>query len=163
MLELRIGQAIHPVAATRYLPASLIELEITESALMEDPEEAVRLLRSLRAAGLSLSIDDFGTGYSSLAYISKFPISKLKVDRSFVRDLGSDTADAAVINAVIAMGHSMGLSVIAEGVETIAQLDYLRGRGCDEAQGFLFSPAVPAAEFIATVRRMDGGADPATP
>ncbi|MFA5939329.1 MAG: EAL domain-containing protein [Sinimarinibacterium sp.] len=144
-------------------PADQLTVEITERVLVRDPVEAAETLAELRELGVGVAIDDFGTGYSSLAYISKFPISKLKVDRSFVRDLGSDTADAAVINAVIAMGHSMGLAVIAEGVETIAQLDYLRSRGCDEVQGFLFSPGVPAGEFIAAVRRLEAGIDPRRP
>ncbi|MEQ1440288.1 EAL domain-containing protein [Fontimonas sp. SYSU GA230001] len=139
-------------------PPAQLTVEITERVLVRDPVDAAETLGRLRGLGVGVAIDDFGTGYSSLAYISKFPIDRLKVDRSFVRDLGSDSADAAVINAVIAMGHSMGLSVVAEGVETVAQLDYLRGRGCDEAQGFLFSPGVPAAEFLAVVRRLEAGA-----
>lgn len=141
-------------------PAEQLTVEITERVLVRDPVEAAETLTQLRELGVGVAIDDFGTGYSSLAYISKFPISKLKVDRSFVRDLGSDTADAAVINAVIAMGHSMALAVIAEGVETIAQLDYLRSRGCDAVQGFLFSPGVPVGEFTAVVHRLEAQADP---
>jgi diguanylate cyclase (GGDEF)-like protein/PAS domain S-box-containing protein len=124
-----------------------LELEITESMLMRNPEEAVDMLRRLRQLGVAVVIDDFGTGYSSLSYLTRFPIDKIKIDRSFVRDLATDAADAAVINAIIAMAHSLGIRVVAEGVETEAQQAYLRERGCDEAQGFLYSRAVTAAQF----------------
>jgi diguanylate cyclase (GGDEF)-like protein len=129
-------------------PAHL-ELEITESLLMDNPEENAATLRRLRALGIAVAIDDFGTGYSSLSYLTRFPIDKIKIDHSFVRDLATDSADAAVINAIIAMAHSLNIRVIAEGVENDAQKRYLNQRGCDEAQGFLYSAAVPAEQFMA--------------
>lgn len=124
-------------------PASL-ELEITEGMLMQNPEECIEMLGAIRKLGVAVVVDDFGTGYSSLSYITRFPIDKIKIDRSFVRDLATDAADAAIINAIIAMAHSLGIRVIAEGVETEQQHHYVLERGCDEAQGFLYSQAVPA-------------------
>ncbi|HWY23615.1 MAG TPA: EAL domain-containing protein, partial [Nevskia sp.] len=126
-----------------------LELEITESLLMDHPEESAAVLRRLRAMGVTVAIDDFGTGYSSLSYLTRFPIDKIKIDHSFVRDLVTDSADAAVINAIIAMAHSLNIRVIAEGVENDAQKRYLNLRGCDEAQGFLYSAAVPFERFPA--------------
>jgi EAL domain-containing protein (putative c-di-GMP-specific phosphodiesterase class I) len=126
-----------------------LELEITETLLMDNPEENAAVLRRLRALGITVAIDDFGTGYSSLSYLTRFPIDKIKIDHSFVRDLATDSADAAVINAIIAMAHSLNIRVIAEGVENDAQKHYLNQRGCDEAQGFLYSAAVPAEHFPA--------------
>ena len=102
------------------------------------------MLGAIRKLGVAVVVDDFGTGYSSLSYITRFPIDKIKIDRSFVRDLATDAADAAIINAIIAMAHSLGIRVIAEGVETEQQHHYVLERGCDEAQGFLYSQAVPA-------------------
>jgi EAL domain-containing protein (putative c-di-GMP-specific phosphodiesterase class I) len=131
------------------LDPSCLELEITESLLMDNPEDNAETLRRLRALGIAVAIDDFGTGYSSLSYLTRFPIDKIKIDHSFVRDLATDSADAAVINAIIAMAHSLNIRVIAEGVENDAQKRYLNLRGCDEAQGFLYSPAVPADQFMA--------------
>jgi EAL domain-containing protein (putative c-di-GMP-specific phosphodiesterase class I) len=131
------------------LEARCLELEITEGTLMRKPEEGAAMLRRLRLLGVGVVIDDFGTGYSSLSYLSRFPIDKLKIDRSFVRDLETDSADAAIVCAIIAMAHSLKVRVIAEGVETKSQETYLRERGCDEAQGFYYSEAVPAEEFAA--------------
>jgi len=124
-----------------------IELELTESLLMHNAEGAVDTLIKLRQAGIHFSIDDFGTGYSSLSYLKRFPISSLKIDQSFVRDLSTNSEDAAIVAAIIALGHSLGLKVIAEGVETVAQLAQLRKKGCNEMQGFLFSRPVPAADM----------------
>ena len=124
-----------------------IELELTESLLMNNAEGAVDTLSKLRQAGIHFSIDDFGTGYSSLSYLKRFPISSLKIDQSFVRDLSTNNEDAAIVAAIIALGHSLGLKVIAEGVETVAQLAQLRKKGCNEIQGFLFSRPVPAADM----------------
>ncbi|MDB5977320.1 MAG: domain S-box protein [Nevskia sp.] len=126
-----------------------LELEITESLLMRNPEESAIVLHKLRALGVTVVIDDFGTGYSSLSYLTRFPIDKIKIDRSFVRGLAVDSADAAVVNAIIAMAHNLNIRVIAEGVETHAQRSYLHQRGCDEAQGFLYSAAVTPERFIA--------------
>jgi diguanylate cyclase (GGDEF)-like protein/PAS domain S-box-containing protein len=127
-------------------PTSL-ELEITETTLMEDPERTIRILDALYGMGLHLAIDDFGTGYSSLSALQQFPINTLKIDQSFVRDVAIDRDDAAIVDAIIQMAHSLRLEVVAEGVESEAQLEFLRKHGCDYAQGHLFGDPVPADEF----------------
>jgi EAL domain-containing protein (putative c-di-GMP-specific phosphodiesterase class I) len=121
------------------------EVELTESALMADPERASEVLRQLDSMGVRIAIDDFGTGYSSLSYLKRFPARTVKIDRSFVRGLPDDKNDAAITHAVIAMAHSLGLNVVGEGVETEAQLQALRKLGCDQAQGFLLGRPMPAA------------------
>ncbi|MFZ2161755.1 MAG: EAL domain-containing protein [Sideroxyarcus sp.] len=125
----------------------IIELELTESLLMNNAAGAIDTLIKLHDVGIQFSIDDFGTGYSSLSYLKRFPISSLKIDQSFVRELAGKSEDEAIVTAIIALGHSLGLNVIAEGVETTAQLDLLRKKGCNEMQGYLFSRPVPAAEM----------------
>ncbi len=134
------------------LPAQKLELEITESAVMQDAEKTIATLNALHALGVTLSIDDFGTGYSSLSYLKRFPLAKLKVDQSFVRNLTTSPNDAAIARSVILLGHSLNLVVIAEGVETEAQLAWLRTQHCEEMQGYLFSRPVPATEFEALLR-----------
>jgi diguanylate cyclase (GGDEF)-like protein/PAS domain S-box-containing protein len=129
------------------LPADLLELEITESAFIDDTEEAIAMCRKLKQLGVKLSLDDFGTGYSSLSYVSRFPFDKIKIDQSFVSDIIENPVNAAIATAAIVMARSLNLSVLAEGVETEAQARFLRGRRCDAIQGFLFSPALPAGEF----------------
>ena len=126
-----------------------LELEVTESTVMHNPERAAATLEQLKAMGVSIAIDDFGTGYSSLAYLKRFPIDSLKIDRSFITDLPGDTDDAAITRGVIAMAHSLRLKVIAEGVETREQYEFLREHGCDEIQGYYVSPPLPAQRFIA--------------
>jgi diguanylate cyclase (GGDEF)-like protein/PAS domain S-box-containing protein len=126
------------------MPSSSLKLEITESELMEDVERARKTLNELSAMGVEIAIDDFGTGYSSLSYLKTLPIDTLKVDRSFVRDLATDEDDAAIVGATIGMAHHMGLKVVAEGVETLSQLDFLTGHQCDLGQGYYFSPPLPA-------------------
>ncbi|MDA8127895.1 MAG: EAL domain-containing protein [Betaproteobacteria bacterium] len=119
-------------------------LEVTESAIMENPEATIGTLATLKALGIELSLDDFGTGYSSLSYLKRFPIDKLKIDQSFIHDISTDASDDAMVTAIIAMAHYLGIRVVAEGVETGAQLAYLREHACDEYQGYLFSRPLPA-------------------
>ncbi|MDA8522727.1 putative bifunctional diguanylate cyclase/phosphodiesterase [Acidovorax sp. NCPPB 4044] len=138
-------------------PSTLLEVEITEGALAERPEEARQVLLRLRGLGLRLAIDDFGTGYSSLAHLKRFPIDVLKIDKGFIRDLPQSVDDMAICAAIIAMGHSLGLAVLAEGVETPEQLGFLRARGCDRFQGYLCCRPVPAADFAALLARQAGG------
>jgi diguanylate cyclase (GGDEF)-like protein/PAS domain S-box-containing protein len=135
--------------ASSGLPAHLLELELTESILVQDANEALARLHALASLGLSLAIDDFGTGYSSLAYLKKFPISKLKIDRTFVMGLPDDESDRAIVGATVAMARALKLSVVAEGVETPAQHDYLAQLQCASFQGFLCAPGLPVPQFAA--------------
>lgn len=138
------------------LEARFLELELTESMVMEDLEKALQSMRALQATGVQFSIDDFGTGYSSLSALKRFPIARLKIDRAFVRDIPGDEDDKTIAKAIISLGHELDLKVIAEGVETEQQLEFLRAHGCDEMQGYLFSRPVPPAELAALVRRRSG-------
>jgi EAL domain-containing protein (putative c-di-GMP-specific phosphodiesterase class I) len=135
-----------------------IEVELTESVLMAEPERANEILQRLHEMGVRISIDDFGTGYSSLSYLKRFPAETVKIDRSFIRGLPSDKDDTAITQAVIAMAHSLGLNVVAEGVETEAQLNALRQLGCDEAQGFLTGRPMPADDLGRRLTRPGPGA-----
>lgn len=137
------------------LDAANLELEITEGILMDDPLHVVKVLHDLRALGIAIVVDDFGTGFSSLAYLTRFPIDKIKIDRSFVRDLTSDEADAAIVDTIIVMAHTLGMEVIAEGIETDAQQVYLAARKCDLAQGYRYSQGIPAAEFVSAVNDIE--------
>ena len=143
-----VGQALSQSG----FPANFLELEITEGTMADRPEQALALLNQLADMGLRLTVDDFGTGYSSLAHIKRFPIDALKIDQSFVRDIPESADDMAICSAIIAMGQSMGFDVLAEGVETQDQLDFLRARGCDSYQGYLRSRPVPAEAFEALLR-----------
>ncbi len=129
------------------LQPKYLEIELTEAVAMKEPIRASAVMDSLNEREIRLSIDDFGTGYSSLSYLKKFKVYKLKIDRSFVRDIHTDPEDKAIVSAIISMAHSLGLKTIAEGVETAEQLNYLRGQGCDEIQGYLYSKPLPAEEF----------------
>ncbi len=131
----------------------LIEMEITESTIMQNEEDAGRVLMRLKDLGISISIDDFGTGYSSLYYLKRFTLDALKIDRSFIKDLRTDPDDRAITTAIIALARTLGLKVIAEGVEEIAHLKFLLEMGCDHAQGFFFSPPLPAEGFIQYVSK----------
>ena len=133
------------------MDARLLELEITESTIMRDAEKARQLLVTLKAMGVRIAIDDFGTGHSSLSTLKQFPIDTLKIDRSFVRDLGSNPEDQGLTEAIITMGRTLKLRLVAEGVETREQAHFLHRRGCDELQGYYFSRPVPAGEFEAFV------------
>jgi diguanylate cyclase (GGDEF)-like protein/PAS domain S-box-containing protein len=124
-----------------------LELELTESLVMHNAEDVIKTLQQLKSLNLQLSIDDFGTGYSSMSYLKRFPVDKLKIDKSFIRDISDDPADLAISQAIIALGHSLGLRVIAEGVETVEQLALLHANRCDEMQGYYFSKPVDAAAF----------------
>ncbi|TZF87160.1 bifunctional diguanylate cyclase/phosphodiesterase [Cognatilysobacter lacus] len=135
------------------LPGDVLELEITEGLLMQDPERAIELMRQIVDMGVSFSIDDFGTGYSSLAYLKRFPIDRLKIDRSFVRDLGSDDDDAAICNSIIGLAHALDIRTVAEGVETSMQLDWLRARHIDEVQGYLLGRPMPFEELLPLLMR----------
>lgn len=141
------------------LPPHLLELELTESMLMQDAKRTLRTLAALKSLGVRLAVDDFGTGYSSLSYLKSFPLDYLKIDRSFVSGLPADRNDGAIVRAIIAMAHTLGLKVIAEGVETVGQLDYLRDQDCDEVQGYFFSRPLNAADMEAylTVRAVEHG------
>jgi diguanylate cyclase (GGDEF)-like protein len=138
--------------ASHSLSSNLVELELTESLVMHDPASAEHTMRQLRALGLHLSLDDFGTGYSSLAHLKRFPFNSVKIDRAFVTDITTNPDDAAIASAIIAMSHNLRMLVIAEGVETAEQLEQLRAKGCDQIQGYYFSPPVPAAAFEAMLR-----------
>ncbi len=149
-LQLSHGQFTRTVTDALFasgLQADCLELEITESFLMRDHQRARQTLSELRELGVRLSIDDFGTGYSSLAYLQKLQVHKLKIDLSFVRDVTINEANAAIVNAIIALGHSLGLEVLAEGVERQDQADYLSARDCDLMQGYLIARPVPAEQL----------------
>ncbi|THF62575.1 EAL domain-containing protein [Pseudothauera rhizosphaerae] len=144
-----IGALVGRVLTETGLEARWLELEITESIVMRNAEAVTRTLDRLRGQGVSHSLDDFGTGYSSLSYLQRLPVSRIKIDRSFITHITSDPHDAAIVQAVVGMAHSLGISVIAEGVETEGQLGYLRGLRCEEIQGYYFSRPLPAHDFVA--------------
>jgi EAL domain-containing protein (putative c-di-GMP-specific phosphodiesterase class I) len=149
-----VGEVRHLLDKYRLDPR-LLMIEITESTLMRDTDRAALMMHQLKALGIKLAIDDFGTGYSSLSALKRFPIDYLKIDQSFVANLTTDASDAAIAVAVISLAHSLGLRVIAEGVETPAQLEYLRGRDCDEMQGYFFSRPILAGQMATLMRDVD--------
>jgi diguanylate cyclase (GGDEF)-like protein/PAS domain S-box-containing protein len=142
-------QTVVAVLQKTGLEARYLEIELTESMVMHDAEKLVAMLDELKRIGVQMSVDDFGTGYSSLSYLKRFPVDRLKIDRSFVQDLMSDSDDATIVRTIIALGHNLGLHIVAEGVETAEQRDFLRQNGCDEAQGYFFGRPGPNADFIA--------------
>jgi EAL domain-containing protein (putative c-di-GMP-specific phosphodiesterase class I) len=137
------------VLGETHLDACYLELELTESTLMRNTEEAVSMLNELHELGIGIAVDDFGTGYSSLSYLKRLPVDRLKIDRSFVADIGTSDDDETITAAIIALAHELQLQVIAEGVETTSQFDFLRERACDEMQGYFFSPPLPGEELAA--------------
>jgi diguanylate cyclase (GGDEF)-like protein len=145
--EGRVRSCIEQALRDNKLDAAALELELTETLVMQDPVEAERTMRDFRKFGLHLSLDDFGTGYSSLAYLKLFPFNSVKIDRAFVTDVTRSEEDGAIALAIVAMAHSMHMHVIAEGVETLAQLQFLRQSGCDQMQGYYFSRPVPAEDY----------------
>jgi EAL domain-containing protein (putative c-di-GMP-specific phosphodiesterase class I) len=142
-----LPQLVTSILEDAALPAQLLELELTEGVAMTHPLQAIAVMDDLRQRGVRMSIDDFGTGYSSLSYLKRFQVYKLKIDQSFVRDIEQDPDDKAIVGAIISMASSLGIQTIAEGVETEGQLEFLRARGCTEAQGYYFSRPLPAHEF----------------
>lgn len=147
------------------LPLRSLELEVTETGLMEDINTAAQHLLSLRRSGALIAIDDFGTGYSSLSYLKSLPLDKIKIDKSFVQDLLEDEDDATIVRAIIQLGKSLGMQVIAEGVETVEQEAYIIAQGCNEGQGYLYSKPLPARElttYLKQARRLNSAANPAT-
>ena len=145
--EKNLLQLVAKILAESGLDPAQLELEVTESVIMHDAQHVIATLQAFRDMGVRLSVDDFGTGYSSLSYLKRFPVDRLKIDQSFVRDITTDADDAAIAQAVITLGHTMNLRVIAEGVETAEQFAFLRANQCDEMQGYLFGKPMPAEEF----------------
>jgi EAL domain-containing protein (putative c-di-GMP-specific phosphodiesterase class I) len=149
---------IAAILAETGLPAHLLELEITETVLMDQSEAGTRALRALRELGVQLVLDDFGTGYSSLAYLKHLPLDTIKIDRSFVSGLDDDDANQPIVEAVIALAHGLGIEVVAEGIETVAQLDRLRALACDRGQGYFFAHPMPADELAPLLASNHAGA-----
>jgi diguanylate cyclase (GGDEF)-like protein len=141
-----LGGGVAEILATTGLESRYLELELTESMVMKDPKITISSLSVLKEMGVSIAVDDFGTGYSSLAYLKKYPLDVLKIDRSFVRDIATDADDAAIVRAIIAMAKSLGMSVVGEGIETQQQLEFLKQNGCDVVQGYLLGKPAPADE-----------------
>jgi EAL domain-containing protein (putative c-di-GMP-specific phosphodiesterase class I) len=149
-----VPSVVHALAASGLQPSRL-ELEITESVLLQNSESTISTLRQLHELGVRISMDDFGTGYSSLSYLHSFPFDKIKIDRSFITELGTRSDCAAIVRAVAGLGNNLGMRTTAEGVETEEQLEWLRAEGCSEAQGYLFSHALPARDIAALIAEID--------
>ncbi|MEO8002606.1 MAG: EAL domain-containing protein, partial [Arenimonas sp.] len=145
-------EGVQKILTDSGLDPKTLELEITESVLMRDVQSSTEILAKLKSIGVQLAVDDFGTGFSSLSYLQQFPIDVLKIDRSFVSEIKSIADDGFIVSAVIGMGNSLKLRVIAEGIENEIQLAFLQVRDCEEGQGYLFSPPVPASQFTAMLK-----------
>jgi predicted signal transduction protein with EAL and GGDEF domain len=148
-------QSVAKALATHRLPANSLTLEITETTAMSDADASMTVLQELSDMGVDLSIDDFGTGYSSLMYLKRLPANELKIDRGFVRDLERDSDDAAIVSAIVALGQALGLRIVAEGVETGSQQDFLTQLGCDSLQGYLLGHPLPAERFMKEIHRAE--------
>ncbi len=151
-----LADGVQRAVADFGIDPSQVELELTETVLMHDHDRAIDLMQRLRGLGIGLTVDDFGTGYSSLAYLKRFPVQKLKIDKSFVIGVARDSESAAICRSVIGLGHNLGLKLVAEGVEGEEDLDFVRSQGCDYVQGYLFSAPMPMArlrEWMAGRRR----------
>ena len=153
----RFFESLQAVLEETGLHPTLLELELTERTVMEGGEHIVDLLRRIKSLGVSLSLDDFGTGYCSLSYLKHFPIDTLKIDRAFIRDVAWDNDSAAIVGAIVAMGKGMNKHVLAEGVETVDQADFLTSTGCSQMQGFLFGKAMSSREFEERIAAIDLG------
>jgi EAL domain-containing protein (putative c-di-GMP-specific phosphodiesterase class I) len=146
-------EAVSEALRASKLAPQLLDLELTESLLIDNVDHAMGVMGKLKAIGTAISIDDFGTGYSSLGYLKRFPIDSLKIDKSFVRDIATSPKDAAIVNAISALARSLGIGLVAEGVEEPWQVEFLRARHCTEMQGYLFSRALPAESLAAALSR----------
>jgi len=149
--QFRSGNLLNEIDAVLVetgLPVNSLELEITESMVMDDPEKVVLLLRAIHQRGIHLALDDFGTGHSSLAYLKKFPIDCVKIDRAFIKDTPENGDDVAIARTIVAMANALDLSTVAEGVETVEQLELLKEMGCNQIQGFFFSRPLSANDFL---------------
>ena len=146
-----------PVRFRKTVPDAWLEIEITESTLIGDPEQIIKILHQIRQLGVRVAIDDFGTGYSTLSYLQRFPLDRIKVDRAFVRNIVADESDKQIAEVIIQLGKTMGLNVIAEGVETTNQHDLLEVLGCDDVQGFLHSPPVSAVQALNMIMKASSG------
>jgi EAL domain-containing protein (putative c-di-GMP-specific phosphodiesterase class I) len=147
LMDQELPAKIEPLLARHAIDPAGLVLEITESAIMDDPQRALHTLDRLHQMGLKLSIDDFGTGYSSLAYLKRLPVDELKIDRSFVMNMESDVQDAKIVRSTIDLAHNLGLTVVAEGIESVKALRILASLACDEAQGYFIARPMPADEF----------------
>jgi EAL domain-containing protein (putative c-di-GMP-specific phosphodiesterase class I) len=147
LLDVKLPDTIAALLKEHDLPASLLSVEITESTLMGDPARSLAVLERLRVMGITIAIDDFGTGQSSMSYLKRLPVSELKIDRSFVRDVSHDASDRVIVRAMVDLAHSLGLRVVAEGVEDTITQRLLGEMGCDVAQGFLFSKPLRGPEL----------------
>jgi predicted signal transduction protein with EAL and GGDEF domain len=155
LLDPRLPQIVSQALLDSGLDASRLELEITETALFGDDEASLRTLNQLRDLGVRISLDDFGTGYSSLSYLHRFPISRIKIDRSFVQRLPEDPGSASIVRAIAQLGESLHLKVTAEGIETAEQLSFITDQGCDHVQGFLISRPIPTGDFVKLLKTHD--------
>jgi EAL domain-containing protein (putative c-di-GMP-specific phosphodiesterase class I) len=149
LLDDQFPQAVARCLADAHVPGYLLCVEITENVVVTDPELAIDVLHRIQALGVRTSVDDFGTGYSSLAYLKILPVDELKIDQSFIRDMTSSDRDHALVRSIVDLGHHLGLSVVAEGVETLAAMRALRSLGCDVAQGYYFARPQDASSFQA--------------